>query len=136
MSTFRLLTMLGVALALAAIITQIILPALRGTQLFPALRAEGYIRRRVASLKQARRERQLAEEALNPKAVMTVWAQQFGAFKGQLTPQVVMGGTAGGGNALSTTHSLIDLLSAKTAKDLAVDLSARPAPPPSAGAAK
>lgn len=58
------------------------------------------------------------------KDVMTVWAQQFGQFKGTLVPQVQMGaGAAGGTNAMTSTQSLIDMLSAKTARDLAVDLS-------------
>ena len=58
------------------------------------------------------------------KQVMAIWAQNFGAFKGQLVPQVTMGGAGvTGGNAISNTHGLIEMLSAKTAKDLALDLS-------------
>jgi hypothetical protein len=55
------------------------------------------------------------------KAVMTVWAQNFGEFKGQLVPQIVMG-QQGSSNAVNGTANLIDMLSAKTAKDLALDL--------------
>ena len=56
------------------------------------------------------------------KEVQAIWAQNFGAFKGQLVPSVTMGAGAGS-NALSTTQNLVELLTAKTAKDLALDLS-------------
>jgi regulator of protease activity HflC (stomatin/prohibitin superfamily) len=56
------------------------------------------------------------------KTVMAIWAQNFGQFKGAIVPQVQMGGN-GSTNAVSSTSALIDMLSAKTAKDLALDLS-------------
>ncbi len=57
------------------------------------------------------------------KEVMSIWAVNFGAFKGQLVPQVSMGQGAGSGTAVSNTSTLIDMLSAKTARDLSLDLS-------------
>jgi hypothetical protein len=69
-----------------------------------------------------------ADGALDKKleayvTVQNAWATNFGAFKGQLVPQFNLGGGAGGGNAVSNVGSLIDMLSAKTARDLAIDLS-------------
>lgn len=53
--------------------------------------------------------------------VQSIWAQNFGAFKGQLVPSVTMGGQ-GGANAVSGASALMEMLSVKTAKDLALDL--------------
>lgn len=70
-----------------------------------------------------------ADGALDKKletyaSVMSAWAQNFGLFKGQLVPQVAMGGSVGsGGNAVANVNALIEMLSAKTARDLALDLS-------------
>lgn len=57
------------------------------------------------------------------KAVMSAWATNFGAFQGSLVPQVQMGQGAVGGTAVSNVSSLLDMLSAKTARDLSLDLS-------------
>lgn len=56
------------------------------------------------------------------KTVQGYWATAFRDFKGQMVPGVQMGGGAGG-NSASNTSALVDMLTAKTAKDLAVDLS-------------
>lgn len=56
------------------------------------------------------------------KAVQGYWANAFKDFKGQMVPGVQMGGGMGG-NSASNTSALVDMLTAKTAKDLAVDLS-------------
>ena len=55
------------------------------------------------------------------KAVQGYWANAFRDFKGSMVPGVQMGG-ASGGNSATGTQSLMDLLTAKTAKDLALDL--------------
>lgn len=55
------------------------------------------------------------------KTVQGYWANAFKDFKGQMVPGVQMGGA--GGNSTSNTSALVDMLTAKTAKDLAVDLS-------------
>lgn len=59
------------------------------------------------------------------KKVMADWAGAFGQFKGTMVPQINMGGGAAGSNAtaMNGTHDLINMLSAKTARDLALDLS-------------
>lgn len=56
------------------------------------------------------------------KVVQGYWANAFKDFKGSMVPSVQMGGAAGG-NSTSNTNALVDMLTAKTAKDLAVDLS-------------
>jgi hypothetical protein len=56
------------------------------------------------------------------KEVQAIWAQNFGQFKGALVPGVVLGGS-GGANAVGTAQGLVELLTAKTAKALALDLS-------------
>ena len=56
------------------------------------------------------------------KVVQGYWANAFKDFKGQMVPGVQMGGGAGS-NSASNTSALVDMLTAKTAKDLAVDLS-------------
>lgn len=56
------------------------------------------------------------------KEVMGMWSTAFGNFKGQLVPQVTMGSSSGG-NGMTGTQGLIEMLSAKTARDLALDLS-------------
>lgn len=54
--------------------------------------------------------------------VQSAWATAFANFQGQLVPTVTMAGGAGS-NAVAGTQNLIEMLSAKTAKDLALDLS-------------
>ncbi len=56
------------------------------------------------------------------KTVQGYWANAFKDFKGQMVPGVQMGGGAGS-NSASNANALVDMLTAKTAKDLAVDLS-------------
>lgn len=65
MLSYRLLTGVGVLCTLIFIFTQIILPALRGTQLFPAFRAEGRIRKWAAARRQMKRERDMLEKEIN-----------------------------------------------------------------------
>lgn len=62
MLAYRLLTTAGLLAFVLIMITQVILPALRGTQLFPALRREGRIRQWVAARRQLARERALFNE--------------------------------------------------------------------------
>ena len=68
-----------------------------------------------------------ADGALNQKLetmkeINKVWAQAFANSKNPAVPGIVMGSGAGG-NATSNTQTLMDLLTIKTAKDLAVDMS-------------
>lgn len=53
--------------------------------------------------------------------VQTVWANAVANYKGNWVPTTVMGG-ASGGNSGNGANTLIDLLSAKTANDLALDM--------------
>jgi SPFH domain / Band 7 family len=58
------------------------------------------------------------------KEVQTAWAQAFAAYKGPaLVPSVVMGRSDGAAANANGAQALIDMLSAKTARDLALDLS-------------
>jgi regulator of protease activity HflC (stomatin/prohibitin superfamily) len=57
------------------------------------------------------------------KAVMAGWSTAFGQFKGQLVPQVTMGAGSAGANGMTGAQGLVEMLSAKTARDLALDLS-------------
>lgn len=60
------------------------------------------------------------------KAVNALYAKALAEFKGPLVPSVVMGGGPAG---QQSGLSLIDLLTAKTAKDLALDFSMAPPAP-------
>jgi len=55
------------------------------------------------------------------KVVQGYWATAFQNFQGTMVPSVQMGG--GAGNSASNVSGLMELLTAKTAKDLALDMS-------------
>ena len=52
------------------------------------------------------------------------WAQALASYRGAITPTVVTGGTAGGAGGANNNgfEQFMQLLSAKTAKDLSLDL--------------
>lgn len=55
--------------------------------------------------------------------VHSVWATNFGQFKGNLVPQVVTNSSGGAtGGAVGSTQNMLDLIGIKAAKDLALDL--------------
>lgn len=67
-----------------------------------------------------------ADGALDPKleaykAVNFKYAEEFGKYQGNWVPGMVMGG--GSGSSINGATSLIELLSAKTARDLSLDMS-------------
>jgi hypothetical protein len=67
-----------------------------------------------------------ADGALDPKlqAYMKVqgyWADAFSKYKGNMVPQIIMGGEAGKQSSAGNAQTLVDMLTAKTAKDLALD---------------
>ena len=67
-----------------------------------------------------------ADGALDQKVaayieVQKMWASAFSKFTGQMVPQVVMGGT-GTTTSGNTMQNFVDLLSAKAARDLGVDM--------------
>jgi len=72
-----------------------------------------------------------ADGALDKKlktyeAVNALYAEAIKGYSGSWVPSIVMGGSAGGGAAASAgsgASQLVDMLSAKTAHDLALDLS-------------
>lgn len=97
------------------------------------LRAQTAEQYRVEQLKKAdadstyRRQLMQADGALAQKleaikAINASWADAFANSKNPVVPQFVMGGSGGSSNGASSTQTLMDLLTAKTAKDLAVDL--------------
>lgn len=55
------------------------------------------------------------------KEVQGFWANAFSKYQGNITPQVVTGGTTGGGNA-NALEQLMSLIGAKTAMDLGLSL--------------
>lgn len=58
------------------------------------------------------------------REVQAAWAQAFAAYKGPaLVPSVVMAPREGAAGGATGAQALIDMLSAKTARDLALDLS-------------
>jgi hypothetical protein len=57
--------------------------------------------------------------------VQRAWAENFAKFPGGLVPQVQIGSGAGA-NSVGTAQALVDMLTARTAKDLALDASPRP----------
>lgn len=67
-----------------------------------------------------------ADNALDQKAkvwleAQRVWASAFAAYTGQLVPSVVMGGNGQGG-ATSNITAFLDLIMARTARDLGLDM--------------
>lgn len=68
------------------------------------------------------------------KAVQAAWADAFGKYGGAMVSSVNLGnGSAGGGTAMGNAQDLVQLLTARTARDLSLDLSntgnrAAPAP--------
>jgi regulator of protease activity HflC (stomatin/prohibitin superfamily) len=68
-----------------------------------------------------------ADGALDKKlktyeAVNALYADAIKGYSGSWVPTIVMGGGTGGGSAGSGANQLVDMLSAKTAHDLALDL--------------
>ena len=55
-----------------------------------------------------------------------VWAAAFQAHQGQVVPSVVMGNTGTPANAVTGTQAFMDLMGAKFAHDLALDLTPKP----------
>ncbi len=55
--------------------------------------------------------------------VQKLWADAIKEFKGNLVPGVVMGGGAGNQTAAGNAANLVELLTARTAKELALDMS-------------
>lgn len=68
--------------------------------------------------------------------VQKVWADAFSKFGGQMVPGIVMGGGGGNASAAANAQQLVELLTAKTARDLNLDMSvagrAQAAPAPAA----
>ncbi len=78
---------------------------------------------------EARRLKMAADGALEQKLatllqINQTWANAFANAKNPTVPSVVMGGS-GTGNGASSVQTLMEILSAKAAKDLAVDINAR-----------
>lgn len=55
--------------------------------------------------------------------VNELYANAFKDFKGQMVPNVMMGGSSSASTSLSNAQGLVELLTAKTAKDIALDMS-------------
>lgn len=67
-----------------------------------------------------------ADGALDKKletyaAIQQSWAEAFAKFQGSMVPSIQMGG-AGGANAVGTAQQFMDLMTAKTARDLNLDM--------------
>lgn len=65
----------------------------------------------------------LSQKLATYEKVQAMWAQAFANYKGALVPGVIMGGAGSSGNA---ANLFMDLLTAKTAKDLAVSVTPNP----------
>lgn len=57
--------------------------------------------------------------------VQELWAEAFKNHQGAMVPSVVMGNNGGNSNAVNSAGTLVDMLTAKTAKELALDLSVK-----------
>ena len=69
-----------------------------------------------------------ADGALHPKLatyerVNAMYAKAMAEYKGDWVPKVQMGAIAGGGGNASGAQAMIDMLTIKTAKELALDMS-------------
>jgi hypothetical protein len=83
------------------------------------LRGEGEAARRQLVMR--------ADGALDKKLeayikVQEVWADAFAKFGGSMVPSVVMGSGAGGQSAVGTAQTFLELMTARAAKDLGVDM--------------
>lgn len=95
-----------------------------------AKEAEAYKREQVLRGEGDSERRRLvmsADGALDTKLkawvdVQSIWAAAFKDYKGAMVPQIVMGQDKGG-TAVSGASQLVDMLTAKTARDLQLDLS-------------
>jgi len=95
-----------------------------------AQEAEQYKREQVLRGEGDAQRRQLvmnADGALDKKLeayveVQKNWAEAFSKFGGQMVPGVVMGGSASGSSAAGNAQGLVELLTAKTARDLGMNL--------------
>jgi hypothetical protein len=56
------------------------------------------------------------------KAVNSYWADAFSKFQGQMVPAVQMGASSGGTSSMGNAQALVEMLTAKTARELSVDL--------------
>lgn len=57
--------------------------------------------------------------------VQELWAEAFKNHQGSIVPSVVMGSNGGNTNAVNSAGNLVEMLTAKTAKDLALDLNVK-----------
>lgn len=57
--------------------------------------------------------------------VQEMWSEAFKGHQGAMVPSVVMGGNGSNANAVGSAGSLVELMTVKTAKELAVDMSIR-----------
>lgn len=111
----KLLTLVLLVGLLAFMITQVILPAFTGTPFFTAFRKDTYGKKW--------RKHKNADGALEQKLAAWVkaqeaWSKAIAEYKGAWVPTVQMGDQKGSGNG---ANALMDLLTTKTAKDLALD---------------
>lgn len=79
--------------------------------------ADSEYRRRMMSADNALDRRLQTVERIN-----NMWASAFAQAGGKLVPQIVMGSQGGSGNGMGATQNFMDLLAAKAAKDLGVEL--------------
>ena len=104
----------------------------RDVAVLAAAEAEAWKREQILRGEGEAQRRQLvmnADGALDKKLeafvkTQELWADAFKSHTGPLVPTLQMGGNGtNGSNAVSNTQQFMDLLSAKAAKDLALDLS-------------
>lgn len=75
---------------------------------------------------EARRKLMVADGALQQKIAAIIqinetWAAAYSKYPGAMVPSIVMGGD-GGANSVGNAQRLVEMLTAKTARDLALDL--------------
>lgn len=56
------------------------------------------------------------------KEVQKVWAEAFGKYQGQMVPSIVTGSGVSNGSAANNMQGLMEIMAAKAARDLSVDL--------------
>ena len=65
----------------------------------------------------------LAQKLATLEKIQSVWAEAFARHQGPLVPGVVLGDQAGGNNSVGNVGNLLSMLTAQTAKSLALDMS-------------
>jgi hypothetical protein len=64
----------------------------------------------------------LAQKLDTLRQINALWADAFSKYQGQMVPSVMLGGASGTSGATGGAQQMMDLLTTKAARDLALEL--------------